>query len=88
MFKLEPAIAEWWKQMLAVGIKTPAPLEELENHLREEIERQIKSGLSEQEAFGIAVREIGKANMLKNEFEKFQAATETRKWNFFEVFFW
>jgi hypothetical protein len=32
--------------MLAAGIETPLPLEELEIHLREEIERQVKSGLN------------------------------------------
>ena len=37
--------------MLAAGIKTPVPLEELESHLREEIEQQTKLGLSEAEAF-------------------------------------
>ena len=40
MFDLEKAIANWRKQMLAAGIKMPAPLEELEIHLREEIEQQ------------------------------------------------
>jgi hypothetical protein len=29
MFNVEPAIAEWRKQMLAAGIKTPVPPEEL-----------------------------------------------------------
>ena len=33
--------------MLAAGIKTPMPLEELEILLREEIDRQMKSGLNE-----------------------------------------
>ena len=42
MFDLEKSIAEWRKQMLSAGIKTPVPLEELEIHLREEIEQQIK----------------------------------------------
>ena len=37
MFNLEQAIAEWRQQMLATGIQTPVPLEELEIHLREEI---------------------------------------------------
>jgi uncharacterized membrane protein (DUF485 family) len=70
MFNLEPAIAEWHRQMLAAGIKTPVPLEELEIHLREEIEQQMKSELSEQKAFEIAVRTIGQANTLKLEFAK------------------
>jgi hypothetical protein len=45
MFNLEQAIADWRKQMLAAGIKTPVPLEELESHLRDEIEWQMKSGI-------------------------------------------
>ena len=36
--------------MLASGIETPALLEELENHLRNDILRQTKSGRSEAEA--------------------------------------
>jgi hypothetical protein len=70
MFDLEKSIADRRKQMLAAGIKTPVPLEELEIHLREEIERLMKSGLNEQEAFEIAVQQIGKASLLEAEFEK------------------
>ena len=51
MFNLEQTIAEWRRQMLAAGIKTPVPLEELEIHLREAIELHVKSGLNEAEAF-------------------------------------
>ena len=70
MFDLEQAIADWRRQMLAAGIKTPAPLEELEIHLREEIERQMKSGLNEQQVFNCATRQIGEAGVLKSEFIK------------------
>ena len=72
MFDLEQSIADWRRQMLAAGIKSPAPLAELENHLREEIERQVKSGLSldEPEAFNFAIQKIGPASALKNEFAK------------------
>ncbi len=44
MFNLEQAIADWRRQMLAVGIKTPVPLEELEIHLRDEIEELGEDG--------------------------------------------
>jgi hypothetical protein len=64
--------------MLAAGIKTPAPLEELEIHLREEIERQTKSGLSELEAFKSAVQKIGQARSLKLEFKKAGIPVEMR----------
>lgn len=70
MFDLERAIAEWRQHMLAAGIKTPVPLEELESHLRDGVDRQIKSGLDEQQAFAAAVQEIGKAGVVKNEFTK------------------
>jgi hypothetical protein len=70
MFDLEQSIAKWRKHMLAAGIKTPAPLEELEIHLREEIERQMQSGLNGQNAFEIASARIGQANSLKQEFQK------------------
>lgn len=70
MFNLEQAITGWRQRMLATGIKSPVPLEELENHLREDIEHQVKSGLSEPEAFEMAIGRIGQANPLKEEFQK------------------
>jgi hypothetical protein len=70
MFNLEQSIADWRKQMLAAGIETPVPMEELEIHLREEIERQMKSGLGEQKAFEISVQRIGQPKILKREFKK------------------
>lgn len=76
MFNLETAIAEWQRQMLDAGIKTPVPLEELENHLREEIERQMRSGTDSRQAFETAVQKIGPATALKNEFKKVKAAKE------------
>jgi hypothetical protein len=70
MFNLKQSICEWRKQMLAAGIKTPEPLEELEIHLREEIELQIKLGSTGQKAFEIAAGKIGQANPLTQEFKK------------------
>jgi hypothetical protein len=70
MFDLEKSISEWRQQMLTAGIKTPVPLEELEIHLRESVEQQMKSGLNEQEAFNSAVQKIGRAQVLKSEFKK------------------
>jgi hypothetical protein len=70
MFNLEQVITDWRWQMLAAGIKTPVPLEELEIHLREEIERQIKSEPNEQKAFEISVQRIGQPKMLDGEFKK------------------
>jgi len=70
MFDLEQSIAEWRRQMLAAGIKTPVPLEELEIHLREDMEAQAQSGLNAQQAFENSVQRIGQADELKREFRK------------------
>lgn len=78
MFDLEKQISEWRKQILAAGIKTPVPLEELENHLREEIERQMKSGQNSQNAFEHAAQMVGDARQLENEFAKIEMQT----WNY------
>jgi hypothetical protein len=78
MFELEQSIADWRQQMIAAGIKTPVPLDELEIHLREEIERQMKSGLNEQKAFDSAVLKIGQARALKLEFKKVARSIETQ----------
>jgi hypothetical protein len=70
MFDLEKAIVDWRRDMRAAGIKTPVPLEELEIHLREEIERQLKSGSDEQNAFRMSVQQMGQPDLLKQEFKK------------------
>jgi hypothetical protein len=75
MFNLEQSITEWRKQMLAAGIQTPVPLEELESHLREEVGAQIKLGLGERQAFEMAVKTIGRSTELKKEFKKASGAS-------------
>ena len=70
MFNLDQAIAEWRRQMLSAGIKSPVPLEELEIHLREDVEQGMRSGLTAQAAFETAVQRMGQADGLKAEFKK------------------
>jgi hypothetical protein len=84
---LEENISEWRRQMLAAGIQTPVPLEELESHLREEIERHTNSGLGEQEIFNSAVQKIGPALVIKNEFANVNKAKARLNWKLFEMFF-
>jgi hypothetical protein len=92
MFDLKQSMTDWRRQMLAAGIKTPAPLEELESHLHEEIERLVKSGLDEQGAFNAAVQKIGPTPAIRNEFEKVEeerarARRQGRNWRMFEIVF-
>lgn len=70
MFNLEQSIGVWRWHMRSAGIKSSELLDELETHLREEMVRQTRSGLNEQEAFEFSVRQIGQASLLKAEFEK------------------
>jgi hypothetical protein len=86
MFDLEQSIADWRRQMLAVGIQTPVPLEELESHLREEIGRLAQSGLDEQNAFKAAVQKMGPGQAIRNEFEKAGMAPRARIWMLYEIF--
>jgi hypothetical protein len=51
MFNLDQAIAEWRRQMRTAGIKSSRALEELESHLREEIQGQMQSGMDAPSAF-------------------------------------
>ena len=86
MFNLEPSIAEWRRQMLAAGIQTPVPLEELEIHLREDIAQQMKTGSNQQDAFTSAVQKLGSAHTVQNEFQKVDKIQGALKWKLMETF--
>jgi hypothetical protein len=70
MHKLEEKILNWRKQMAAGGLKSPAVLDELESHLREDVEHELKSGSGDAKAFEAATRRIGQSSLLKEEFAK------------------
>lgn len=70
MFNLEQSIAEWRRQMIAGGIKTPVPLDELESHLRDHVEQQMLAGVAAELAFRSAVQRVGAAENLNREFAK------------------
>src|SRR5579864_2135278 len=70
MFNLEETISKWKQQMAAGGVRGRAVLDELESHLREEIDRQMRAGANAERAFEAAAQKIGPASTLKNEFRK------------------
>lgn len=70
MFDIEKSFAEWRTQMLAAGIKTPVPLVELENHLREDVENEMLAVADAKRAFEMAARRIGMPGEISNEFDK------------------
>jgi hypothetical protein len=84
-FKLDQAIAKWRKEMTAQGVRSRDVLDELENHLREDIAAQIQSGTSEVEAFDIAVQRIGRGAALHREFAKLDASKHKRLSKLFRI---
>ncbi|HWD94745.1 MAG TPA: hypothetical protein VG938_20615 [Verrucomicrobiae bacterium] len=86
MSKLNRAIAEWRRKMSGAGIKSPVVLDELEDHLREDVEGQIRSSADVEQAFNRAVERIGKSDRLVEEFRKVakvrtRARTLLRRWS-------
>ena len=70
MFDLDKAVAAWRNNLRAAGMKNRTLLNELESHLRDEVERQLKSGSDVRGAFESAVRQLGQPAELKSEFNK------------------
>lgn len=70
MFDLNEEITNW-RITLAESEKCSRPdIDELETHLREEIDHLTPAGLSQQEAFVIAKGRLGDTTSLENEFAK------------------
>lgn len=78
MFDLEQAISEWRRQLAAGGLKTPDVLNELESHLRDGVDQQVRSGLSVQQAFETVIQHMGHAALLMSEFKKADKAKRAR----------
>jgi hypothetical protein len=70
MFNLEMEIADWRRHMVQEGIERPEILDELESHLRSEIECYLAAGWGPQRAFNTAVQQMGDARNIKHEFER------------------
>jgi hypothetical protein len=70
MVDLEQSFADWRWQMLAAGIRSPELVEELELHLREEVEQQMRFTGDALEAFAAAVARMGSPAELQREFHK------------------
>jgi hypothetical protein len=70
MFNLNDEIAVWRKSILETETCTESDVNELESHLKEEIDQLKTKELSEQEAFLVAASRIGKPVELAGEFAK------------------
>ena len=67
---LDEGIAEWLSYLLRRQAIHSVDADELEDHLRSQVSALEKAGLSEDEAFLIAVKRIGDLDALSREFAR------------------
>jgi hypothetical protein len=67
---LESEIATWRDELVAARIALDT-VAELESHLRDDVARQIKSGIGEKEAFDNSIHQLGAPAELRIEFQKY-----------------
>lgn len=79
MFDLAHAIADWRRNLNDAGVNAPAVLDELESHLRDDMDAQLRSGLAPLDAFNVAARRVGDARILKHEFASSVTAADRLK---------
>ena len=79
MFDLNEQINKWRRKLSQSDTLQKSDVDELEGHLREEIERLTAVKLSDQEAFYVARHRLGDATALTGEFAKVNTAVIWRK---------
>jgi hypothetical protein len=82
IFDLEPAIASWRHALRMRRTFLDDDLDELEDHLRKEIERPRLGGLTEKEAFSQSTVALGTQVELESAFEPVRFGRNKRKQNF------
>jgi len=75
MPRLEQLISEWRKTMTHGQRLGKDRLEELESHLRETIERLLRTGMNETKAFETAIAQLGPFPAIYSEFKKLDQHT-------------
>ena len=70
MFDLDAHIRQWRQQFLGDGAFYSSEVEELECHLRDAIDELYTKGLSEEEAFVIAVHRLGDQRALRKDYTR------------------
>ena len=73
-FDLEKAIATWRRTLQHNRFFLEEDLEELECHLRDYIEAQVKTGITKKVAFATALRRLGSYGIIEQEYQKIRWA--------------
>ena len=76
MFDLDKQIASWRKRFLNDSAFYGDEVEELENHVRDAVERFVAEGYTEREAFLEATRLLGDPTMLRREYKNSRPVME------------
>jgi hypothetical protein len=79
MFDLEVSIALWRQKVQRAGIRSVTTLDELESHLRDDLEAQLSAGVDPAQAFELAAWRIGPPADLRSEFNLADETARTRK---------
>jgi len=79
MFDMNEQIKKWRCDLAQKKTLEKSDIDELENHLREEIERLTESELTEEEAFMVAAHRLGHSDSLSEEFAKVNTSILWRK---------
>ncbi|NIM91807.1 MAG: FtsX-like permease family protein [Candidatus Aminicenantes bacterium] len=78
MFDLEKEIRNWLKALRRSEDLEDSDIAELESHLRDEIDHQIKKGVDKEAAFRAALEKSAPADILGQEYEKAKLYERTR----------
>jgi hypothetical protein len=70
MFDVSKSLNDWREQLRQGGRCRQEDIDELEEHLREEMTKLVRIELSDEEAFLLAARRLGGVDALGEEFEK------------------
>jgi len=73
MRDLEKQIADWRRTMAKAADRRRELLDELETHLREEVERLVRSGIPPDKAFEMALSKLGAPSAVAMEYDKLTA---------------
>jgi hypothetical protein len=76
---LDIRIQEWRRTLQQTHVFRSDDLDELESHLKDEIQTLLKAGLSEEEAFWIAEHRVGDGDKLVEEYRKVNASVIWKK---------
>jgi len=88
MFDLDTAIGAWRKSLVYKRSIMKEDLDELERHIRDEVEIQVTRGLTEEDAFRRSVRKMGSIPVIDSEYKKIYWGKISRRRKIKQEFLW